>query len=238
MNIHLVPILRDNYAFVLETQDGRCAVIDPGDAPPVIAFIEERGLELIHIINTHYHWDHTDGNLEVQARFGCDIYGPERERAHIPGLSVGLAEGQDFELFGHDVQIFECPGHTRGHLVFYIPAIKAVFVGDVLFSMGCGRLFEGSAADAWQGFQKIIALPDDTMMYAGHEYTIVNAKFCMGVEPDNADLKARYDEVKALRKAREPSLPVSLGVEKKTNAFIRSGSAEAFAELRAMRDRV
>src|SRR5690606_31093015 len=141
-------------------------------------------------------------------KYGCSIIGPEKDRGRIPGIDKGLSEGDDFSLFDHKVEVLETPGHTSGHITFYIPKLKAVFVGDTLFSMGCGRLFEGTPEQMWKSFEKIMALPDDTLLYCGHEYTLANAKFCLSVEPDNEALQYRYAEARNLRKAGEPTLPV------------------------------
>ncbi len=236
MSIHLIPILKDNYAYLIEGLDGICAIVDPGDAVPVINFIEARGLRLTHILNTHHHWDHTDGNLEVKEHFGCLVAGPKAEAQRIPGIDIVLSEGDDFAPLGETIQIIETPGHTSGHIALYMPDLQSVFVGDTLFSMGCGRLFEGTPKQMWSSFEKIMTLPDETMMYCGHEYTLANAKFCMQIEPENADIKHRYSEAKDLRRAGLPTLPVSLGTEKKTNVFLRAGSAEGFSDLRTLKD--
>ena len=235
MTIHLLPILRDNYVFIIEGANNECLVIDPGLGAPVLDFLDERGLRLTHILNTHHHWDHTDGNLEIKAATGCRIVGPSYEA--IPGLDEGLSEGEVFEWQDLRFEVLHTPGHTAGHITYYCPALASVFVGDVLFAMGCGRLFEGSAEDAWGGFQKILALPDETAMYCAHEYTLNNAQSAMKKEPENEALAERYIHVKDKRRKGLPTIPSSIGLEKQTNPFIRFNNAEEFAAFRALRDK-
>lgn len=236
MKIHIVPILKDNYAYLLEANDRSAAIIDPGEAAPVIAALEALGLNLALIINTHHHGDHIAGNDELKSRYGAKLAAPANETHRIAGIDTGLAEGTPFDFAGVSAEILETPGHTAGGICLYFPLAKAVFTGDTLFSGSCGRLFEGTAAQMWDSFQKLIALPDDTRMYPGHEYTLANCKFGMGIEPENADLKTRYEEVKELRRKNLPSIPSTMGLEKKTNVFLRAGSAERFGEIRKLRD--
>lgn len=236
MTIHLIPILKDNYVFLIEGHDKQCLVIDPGLSDPVLGFINQQNLSLTHILNTHHHWDHTDGNLEIKNATNCTIIGPEQERSHIPGLDDGLHEGNTFKWQNLNFDILHTPGHTMGHITYYCSELKAAFVGDVIFSMGCGRLFEGTPADAFGAFQKILSLPNDTQIYCAHEYTLANAKFALEIEPNNNDLKKRYEEVKTLRRKKQPTIPVSLKTEKKTNPFLRQKTLEDFTKLRQFRD--
>ena len=237
MNIAILPILKDNYAYILTDGSGSAAVIDPGDAAPVIDFLEKSNLKLSYILNTHHHGDHTAGNRALQQRYRASIVAPAREAGKIDGVDVAVTAETGWRWDAIAVRVLETPGHTLGWACYYIPAEKALFTGDTLFSLGCGRLFEGTAAQMWQSLTAIMALPDDTQIYCGHEYTLSNAKFCLHVEPDNADLKARVAEAEALRAQNRPTLPVSLAREKKTNVFLRAESAARFAELRAMKDR-
>ena len=234
--IHLIPILKDNYVFLIEGHNNECLVIDPGDTAPILQELQKRNLTLTHILNTHHHWDHTDGNIEIKKATNCTIVGPEQERTHIPGLDKGLIEGDTFSWQNLSFEIIHTPGHTAGHITYYEPQLKAAFVGDVIFSMGCGRLFEGTSADAYGAFQKILSLPDETMIYCAHEYTLANAKFAMEVETDNQALQMRHEEVKELRRKKQPTIPVSLKTEKETNPFLRCQTMESFAKLRHFRD--
>ncbi len=229
MKIHILPILADNYSYVLEA-DGEAIVIDPGESALVIYFLEKHKLRLVHILNTHHHWDHTDGNLELQEFSGARITGPDDDR--IPGVEARLREGDRFLWSGTHADVIETPGHSSSHICFYFPELKALFTGDTVFSMGCGALFEGTKEQMWQSFEKILRLPDDTNIYCGHEYTLANGQFCQKVEPDNTDITARMKQAKDLRRQHLPTIPVTLGTEKKTNVFLRAGSADNFGNFR------
>jgi len=234
--ITVLPILEDNYAYLIETNDGHVAVIDPGSAEPVIEVLEAKGLKLDFIINTHHHWDHVNGNIKLKEKYGAIIIGPEAEREKIKNMDKGISEASGLQIDDLALQVIETPGHTLGGICLYAPTEGVLFTGDSLFSMGCGRLFEGTAEQLWNGFQKLLALPDDTMIYPGHEYTLSNGKFCAHIEPENTDIAERMDEVRALRDAGKPTIPVSLATEKKTNVFLKSKSPEAFAQLRSQKD--
>ena len=236
MNISIIPILKDNYCYILQGGNGDTAAVDPADADAVSAYLDEHGLRLTHILNTHHHHDHVGGNEALKKKYGAEIIGPEAERARIPAMNKGVREGDIFSLCGEDFHVIETPGHTAGHIAFYAPIAAALFCGDTLFSLGCGRLFEGTAEEMWDTLQKIMALPDETKIYCGHEYTLANAAFCLSVEPDNSDLKTRADQVRNLRAKGKATIPSSIGMEKKTNVFLRAGSAERFAEIRKMKD--
>ncbi|MCD8498280.1 MAG: hydroxyacylglutathione hydrolase [Alphaproteobacteria bacterium] len=234
-HIHPIPILNDNYAYVIENT-GQAAVIDPGEAPPVLTFLKERGLTLTHILCTHHHGDHIGGVTELKAITHASVIGPAAEQERIPGMDKLVRENDTFTILGQEFKVLETPGHTRGHICFYAPSLKAAFTGDTLFSLGCGRLFEGTAEEMWESLQKITALPDDTLIYCGHEYTESNARFCMSVEPDNQVLAARMTEIKDLRAAGKPTLPVTLSSEKACNVFLHANKSARFAELRALKD--
>ncbi len=233
--IDLIPILEDNYCYVFESGDA-LAVVDPGEAAPVIKYLEQRGQNPTHILITHHHWDHVNGVAELVQKYGCAVYGPKAEASKIPNISKSFKGGDVFKLGSEEIHVIDTPGHTLGHIVFYLPKREAVFAGDTLFSMGCGRVFEGTMEQMFSSMDAMNALPDETMLYCGHEYTLSNAKFCLSIEPDNKILQSRADEVKTLHAADKPTLPVSLAIEKQTNVFLRAGSAERFAELRRMKD--
>lgn len=234
--IHIIPILRDNYAYALEGSDKSCIIIDPGDAQPVVDFIESCGLQPVAILNTHHHGDHVGGNKDLKTHFNIPVIGPEAERSKIPYIDDGVKDGDVLSIAGVDIHVIETPGHTNGHVVFYVPQEKALFSGDTLFSLGCGRLFEGSANDMFKSLQKIKTLPVDTMVYCGHEYTQSNGLFALSENPDDLDLTARMDAVNVLRRAGKPILPVSLSAELKTNPFLKAQSPKEFAGLRARKD--
>ena len=235
MNITILPIFNDNYCYILEG-DGEVAAVDPADADAVARYLDKKNLSLSYILNTHHHYDHVGGNEALKKKYGTQIIGPEAERARIPVMDKGVREGDVFTLCGQEFRVLETPGHTTGHIVFYAGGENSLFCGDTLFSMGCGRLFEGTPTQMWESLEKIMALPDETKIYCGHEYTLVNAAFCLSVEPDNADLQKREIEARQQRANGKPTLPSTLATEKKINVFLRAGSPERFGELRTMKD--
>lgn len=251
LEIELIPALSDNYIFLLhEPSSGATAVVDPADAGAVERRLQERGLALTHILNTHHHPDHVGGNRALKARHGCTIVGPRADRDRIPGIDVEVGDGDTVALGNAQANVFDVPGHTRGHIAYWFRDAKAAFVGDTLFAMGCGRLFEGTPAQMWASLRKLMAMPDDTAIYCAHEYTLSNAKFALSVEPDNAALRDRAAEVEAARARGEPTVPTTMGIEKATNPFLRPDSPDlqrtlglsgadlvaVFAETRARKD--
>ncbi|MCB9982217.1 MAG: hydroxyacylglutathione hydrolase [Rhodospirillales bacterium] len=237
INVTLIPVHKDNYCYLLEAEDGSVGLVDPGEAGPVIATLKEKKLQPDVIFVTHHHWDHIDGIPGLLGRHSCPVAGPFSETTRILQMDILLDEDSAFEFGDEAVRVLETPGHTRGAICLYFPESGLLFTGDTLFSLGCGRLFEGTPEQMWNSLQKIIALPDETLIYCGHEYTQANAEFCLRVEPDNQALQKRSEAVKALRAKGQPTLPVPLKTEKETNVFLRAGSAERFAELRALKDR-
>lgn len=251
LQIAQFPCLSDNYGFLLHDPEADLtASIDTPDADEITAELERRQWRLTHIFNTHHHADHAGGNLLLKERFNCQIVGPAGDAARIPGIDVGVAEGDTVAFGQRHIEVFETPGHTTGHIVYFVPEAKAAFVGDTLFAMGCGRLFEGSPDQMWNSLKKITSWPDDTRLYCAHEYTLANAKFALTVEPDNMTLVSRAREVAALRREDKPTVPTLLAVEKETNPFLRPespalkrtiGLADAdvvsvFARTRALKD--
>ena len=239
ITVHLIPIIphNDNYAYILAADNGEVAVVDPGEAQPFIDFLENKSLKPNIILITHHHWDHIDGLGDMLDWHLCPVVGPASETARIKPIDILLDESSAFSFGGEKVQILETPGHTRGHICFYFPKSGFLLAADTLFSMGCGRLFEGTPEQMHTSLQKIAALPDETLVYCGHEYTLGNAEFCLKHAPDNDALKARYEEVKTLRDADKPTIPVTLETEKQTNLFLMAETAEDFARLRALKDK-
>lgn len=238
LEIELLPILSDNYCFLIrEPASGLSAVVDPGTDAPVAARLEELGRGLDWIIVTHHHADHTAGIAGLKQRFACRVVGPAAEAARISGLDLEVAEGDDFALGEETAKVLATPGHTAGHISYHFPESKALFCGDTLFALGCGRLFEGDAPTMWQSLGKLMALPDDTRVYCGHEYTASNARFALSVDGDNPKLKARAKEIDALRARDEPTVPTTIGRERATNPFVRAKDARDFGRLRALKDR-
>jgi hydroxyacylglutathione hydrolase len=225
--IDIIPALQDNYVYLLrEPNSGQVAAVDPSVAPPVEAALKARGWRLTHILNTHHHHDHTGGNLALKQAHGCKVVGPLADRERIPGIDVALAEDESFALGSAKARVIDIPGHTRGHIAFHFAADKALFCGDTLFAMGCGRLFEGTPAQMWSSLNKLKALPGDTRVYCGHEYTQANARFALTVDPGNAALAARARAVDALRAAGKVTLPALMADELATNPFLRADRPE------------
>jgi hydroxyacylglutathione hydrolase len=234
-NIEIIPILEDNYSYFLTNESGEIAVIDPGAAKPIIKALN--GRMITTILNTHHHDDHIAANHILKSEYQCNIIGPEADRERIADMDEGVKDG-DIITFGQmEIEIIETPGHTINHVCFYLPSLNVLFSGDTLFSMGCGRLFEGTSEQMYQSFRKLAALPDNTMVYCGHEYTQSNGEFCLSIEPENGSLKQRMAQVYGLRAKDRPTIPVSLKLEKQTNVFMQAQSAERFAELRALKDK-
>jgi hydroxyacylglutathione hydrolase len=223
VEIEIVPCLSDNYAYLVKS-GAFCAVVDPSEPEPVRAALARRGWTPTHILNTHHHLDHTGGNLDLKQEFGAKVVGPGKDAARIPGIDIGVDEASGWEFDGRKVQVLEVPAHTRGAITFVIDG--NAFTGDTLFTLGCGRLFEGDAATMWASLSKLMTLPDDTKIWCGHEYTQSNGKFALSIEPDNAALKARMDDVNEARARGQATVPSTLGLEKKTNPFLRPDSGE------------
>ncbi len=236
-DIHMFPCLMDNYGFLIHSPEtGETAAIDTPEASKIIAACEDKGWTLTHIWNTHHHFDHVGGNLELAKTYDIEILGPGHDTARIPGLTTGVSGGDTFRFGGHDVQVIDTPGHTTSHIVYYVPDANAAFVGDTLFVLGCGRLFEGTPAQMYDSMAKLAALPDETKVYCAHEYTLSNAAFAVTAEPENTDLLAYAAEAKALRDKGRPTVPSTIGREKRTNPFMRARSPEELGERRAAKD--
>lgn len=229
LQIETIACLKDNYAYLVHDA-GLCAVVDPSEPEPVKTALAARGLKLTHILNTHHHWDHTGGNKALKEMFGAVVVGPAKDRDRIPEIDVGVSEAQTWQFDAHPVRVLEVPAHTKGAIAFVVDG--AVFTGDTLFAMGCGRLFEGTPAMMHASLIKLMTLPDDTAVYCGHEYTLNNARFALTLEPGNKDLQARMKEVEAARAKGHPTLPSCIGLEKRTNPFVRTGSSEIRATLK------
>ena len=226
LEVHLFPCLSDNYGLLAhEPSSGATAVIDTPEEAPINAALEARGWHLTDIWNTHHHPDHVGANLALKTRWGAAVtgFGPDADR--IPGIDRQVVEGDDVPLGALAARVIEVPGHTRGHIAYYLAEAETVFVGDTLFALGCGRLFEGSPAQMLDSLKKLAALPDATRVYCAHEYTAANARFALSVEPDNDALRARWEEIQRLRANDTPTVPTTIGLEKATNPFLRWDSA-------------
>ncbi len=232
LEIVLLPCLADNYCVLLHEPDsGQTAAIDAPSAAAVKAALAERGWRLNHIFVTHHHTDHTAGIEELKAFYGAAVTGPEAEAERIAGLTRLVSAASTLDFAGHPIRVLETPGHTLGHVTYHFADDGVAFTGDTLFSMGCGKIFEGDPEMMWDSVSKIAALPDATNIYCGHEYTLGNARFALTIEPENEALKARLAEVEALRVAGRPTLPTTIGLEKATNPFLRPKSRAIQARL-------
>jgi hydroxyacylglutathione hydrolase len=252
LQIERVPCLSDNYSWLLhEPAAGVTAVVDPAEVAPVVEALRAKGWKLTHILNTHHHFDHVGGNEALKAQFGATIVGPAADAGRIPGIDVQLKDGDRYQLGAAELVCYDTPGHTRGHVTYHFPTSKALFPGDTLFSLGCGRLFEGTPAQMWMSLSKFAGLPEDTRVFCAHEYTQSNARFAMHVDGDNADLQRMAADIDAKRAAGQPTVPSLLGDERKCNPFLRPSSpaireklgvapgasdAEAFGAIRSAKD--
>ncbi len=247
----MFPCLEDNYGYLVHDNDSNfTACIDTPEVEPILRALDQTGWKLSHLLNTHHHFDHAGGNLEIKEKTDCVIIGARKDADRIPGIDIQMGD-RDTYLFGkHEMSILETPGHTSGHVSYYFADSGIAFVGDTLFSLGCGRLFEGTAEQMWESLQKLLELPDETQIYCAHEYTQSNARFALTVEPDNEELRTRNQEIKNLRSKGKPTIPTTLGLEKRTNPFLRPDShhlretvglkdasdVEVFAEVRTRKD--
>lgn len=251
LDVTLIPALSDNYIYLLrDTATGQTAVVDPAQAAPVQEVLDERSWHLNLILNTHHHLDHTGGNVDLKARHSALVYGPKADASRIGALDRQLAEGDPVSIGEQQATVFEVPGHTSGHIAFWFGEAKALFCGDTLFALGCGRLFEGTPEQMWASLLRLRDLPDDAMVYCGHEYTQSNARFAVHVDPDNGDLADYRQWIDDRRSDGQPTIPTSLGREKRTNPFLRAdvpqlaaavnlhGGApvDVFAALRSRKD--
>jgi hydroxyacylglutathione hydrolase len=232
-----IPVLSDNYVWLLhDGESGDTVVVDPAVAEPVLAEAQERGWVIGQIWNTHWHSDHVGGNAAIKAATGCTVTGPAAEADKIGTLDVRVAEGDRVRIGTHEASVMEVPAHTAGHVAFHLADDSMIFVGDTLFAMGCGRLFEGTAAQMFANMQRLARLPDETAVYCAHEYTLSNGRFALGVEPDNAAIARRVLEVEALRASGEATVPTTIGAERATNIFLRAMSVDELAARRAAKD--
>ena len=237
IDIVRIPVLSDNYVWMMhEPVSGDTVVIDPAVAAPVLAEADTRGWTISAIWNTHWHPDHTGGNAAIKAATGCTITGPAAEAERIPTLDVLVRGGDTVRIGALTAQVIDVPAHTAGHIAYYLAEADAAFVGDTLFAMGCGRLFEGTAAQMFANMRTLEALPEDTAIYCAHEYTQSNGRYALTAEPGNAALIARMAEVDALRARGDATVPTTIALERATNPFMRAASIDQLAERRAAKD--
>ncbi|MBT3929889.1 MAG: hydroxyacylglutathione hydrolase [Rhodospirillaceae bacterium] len=251
LEIHQIPVLSDNYVYLAHCPEtDATAVVDPAVTGPVLDAAKAKGWTITHILNTHHHDDHTGGNLEIKEVTGCTIVGPRADRSRIPGIDVEVDEGDSYTLGNAQARVYFVPGHTRGHIAFWFEDSDALFCGDTMFALGCGRLFEGTPAQMWSSLSTFMTLPGETRVYCAHEYTQANGRFALSVEPDNGALVRRMAEIDEKRANDIPTVPSTIAEELATNPFLRPESpllqktvgllgadpVAVFAETRARKD--
>jgi len=225
LEIIQLAVLNDNYIYLIHDPiSNETAVIDPAVCQPVIDALAGKKWSLNYILNTHHHNDHVGANLALKEKTNCKILASAYDSHRTPGIDTLLNDDDTFKLGEHLIQVIATPGHTLGHIVFYFPHSKLLFCGDTLFSLGCGRLFEGSAEQMWHSLQRLKELPKETLIYCAHEYTLANAKFALSLEPDNEALQIRFQQVKNLRLKNKSTIPSTLKQELETNPFLREDS--------------
>lgn len=230
--IRVFPCLSDNIGYLIHDPATKAtAAIDAPEAKPIIAALEREGWTLTDLLITHHHADHTDGIAELKRKYKCRVVGPYEKGVHIDGLDAHVKEGDTVKVGTLTARVFETPGHTLDHISYMFDADHALFCADTIFSIGCGRVIEGTYPMMWDSLLKLRALPNDTRVYCGHEYTASNVKFALGIEPGNAALKARAEKVAQLRAANQPTIPVLLGEEKQANVFLRADAPEVAVAL-------
>ena len=232
MRVVPIPVLLDNYAYLVISDSGIAAVVDPSEAQPVQAAAAREGVDLQAIWNTHHHWDHVGGNRDLLlSKPSLKVYGYAADRARIPGITNPVDDGEEFDFEGIRVRIIFIPAHTSGHIAYHLPTHRVVFTGDTLFAGGCGRLFEGDASTMVASLRRLTALPGDTKIFCGHEYTEKNLRFALTLEPGNAELVAKHAKVRAQSERREPTVRTTVAEELATNPFLRCESAALRASI-------
>jgi len=253
LKTELIPVLTDNYIFLIQDEgSGETAVVDPAEAGPVLDRLNSFSSgRLDYILNTHHHFDHVGGNERLKVETGCRIVGPSYDAARIPGIGIEVSEGDSFKLGESEADVLFLPGHTRGHIAFWFRTANALFVGDTLFAAGCGRLFEGTAAQMWRSLKKLKRLPPEAKVYCAHEYTLANLAFALSLEADSEVLQQRQKHVRALVDQGLPSIPTTMAEEFATNPFLRAddlafkkklgltdkSDEDVFAAIRQAKDR-
>ena len=237
MRVEIIKCLQDNYSYLLidETKSIGC-VVDPGEAAPIIKYVESNNIELKYILNTHHHYDHVGGNLELKKRYNSKIVGFKEDKDRIPEIDVLVEDNQKWKGENIEAKIYHIPSHTSGHIAFHFFLEKKIFTGDTLFSLGCGRIFEGTYEQMFKKLKKIKELPKDTQIYCGHENTLQNSKFGESNDPDNSNLKSKIEEIKEKIKNGHPTIPSILSDEMECNIFLKAKDVESFSKLRDLKD--
>ena len=237
MKVEIIPCLKDNYSYLIidETNNDAC-VVDPSEAKPVINFIEKEKINLKYILNTHHHFDHIGGNKELKRKYNSIVVGYKYDAGRIPEINILVEDNQIWKRDNFEAKIIHIPGHTTGHIGFYFFNEKIIFTGDTLFSLGCGKIFEGTYKEMFASLSKIKDLPEDTKIYCGHEYTLQNSEFCIEHDPQNLNLQNKITKIKEKLKNNATTIPSTLKDEKECNIFLRAKNVESFSKLRDLKD--
>ncbi len=236
MNVEIIKCLKDNYSYLVIDSNNNALIVDPGEAEPLIKVIDKKKVNLKFILNTHHHFDHIGGNEELKKKYKAKILGFENDRDRIPGIDISLSDNEIWKSGDFEAQIIYIPGHTSGHIAFYFYKNEILFSGDTLFSLGCGRVFEGTNKEMYESLSKLKNLPLNTKIYCGHEYTYNNSLFCMKYDNKNIELKKKIIEIGKKIKRNEPTIPSTIKEELECNIFLRAKSIEEFSKLRDLKD--
>ena len=237
MRVEIIPCLQDNYSYlIIDDSNNSACVVDPSEARPIINYLKNKNIKLKYILNTHHHFDHIGGNKNLKEKFGSIIVGFKADANRIPEMDVLLEDGQIWKAENFVAKIMHIPGHTTGHISFHFFQEKLVFTGDTLFSLGCGRIFEGTYEEMFESLNKIKCLPQETKVYCGHEYTLNNLKFCIQYNSENQNLKKKAEIIKKRIKSGLPTIPSTIKDEIECNIFLRANDLKSFSKLRDLKD--
>ena len=237
MRVEIIPCLQDNYSYlIIDDSNNSACVVDPSEASPIINFLENKSINLKYILNTHHHFDHIGGNKDLKKKFGSIVVGFKEDPNRIPEIDILLKDNQIWKAENFTAKIIHVPGHTTGHICFHFFQEKLVFTGDTLFSLGCGRIFEGTYKEMFESLNKIKSLPEETKIYCGHEYTLNNSKFCIVHDPKNLNLKKKIENIKKQIENDLPTIPSTIKDELECNIFLRANDLESFSKLRDLKD--
>ena len=237
MKIEIIPCLKDNYSYIIiDLKNKNTCVVDPSESKPIINFLEKNNLQLNYILNTHHHYDHVGGNAELKKRYKAKIVGFEGDCERIPEIDIMLKDGEIWKQDNFEAKVIHIPGHTLGHICFYFYNDKSIFTGDTLFSLGCGRIFEGTYSQMYESLKKLKELPHDTKIFCGHEYTMQNSRFCLAHDQNNKNLKNKIINIKKKLQEKLPTIPSTIKEELECNIFLRSDNVKTFSKLRDLKD--
>ena len=237
MRVEIIPCLQDNYSYlIIDENNNSACVVDPGEAKPIVDYLKNKNIKLRYILNTHHHFDHIGGNEYLKKKFGSIVVGFKKDINRIPEIDILLEDNQIWKAENFEAKIIHIPGHTTGHICFHFFQEKLVFTGDTLFSLGCGRIFEGTYKEMFESLNKIKSLPEETKVYCGHEYTLSNLKFCIKYNPENQNLKKKAENIKKKIDNGLPTIPSTIKDELECNIFLRANDLESFSKLRDLKD--